>query len=1025
MRLAIVDSLCEIATPKQYLEFKQELSTLRSHLPVSPHIDVPRPQSPFTGTDDHSDEVLQVLTASYAEAKFAMEVCDEALAVYERLSISQEHLLKIQEQLGQLESSLTVAVDKLRPMPGRPCGTILDDEDALSLGVSHWFESLPQTVRQINDLHAPIVSVVQTAAIASIKHRNLLAEATNIVKSENGVFINEGYVGTVEKTSDRLLAVSRNALESMKDMQEMAQLLDLAQRIHGSANSIEPGITQLLSRAKYALRDPLTGEIIHLERDLREMEIAAVDQLETPMSELEGRLASRRIRPTICRMLDNRTTSCRADITEIEQLLTLANCIRMQESTVTQIEAEANNFLRRLDNLKREADRMSDSSFATEGPLALENLQSRASHVTVENREWNSLLWKRIIWTSSIQQSRSSGASRVEPNAAQTAHDPAISFSVPPLTPPASPHLRRSPSFSNIESTQALDDSARLRVNQATARVNASVSILSTAIESIPWQRWRTKMDDDIDCFNRYEREALSCCDDIKNRLLAIRNGSNPELIDVQQMQTARRECERLQSLVNAQLVSASSMGEIMTDMMNQIRRCPTIRPTEQFEQFRWMAEDATGRDQELTAALRRLSDDVQVTTMAIRQKLDQWRGDAAKATNDVFGPLSTESSASEITGMNLYSPSLSALRKRLDALQLDSILRPHAAASAGFPDVHPLPTSPIARRIKDELDGIQKALVGIKDKAEATDGEWTELYDRVEASLTESPLLNKLVDVGSASRQCDDVFSNLIEALDETAMSVESIELVRDEAMLRVAHLENTALGLKDDSRVSLVVKQALTTWEELGSLTEAAIHPSRAPSVVDFDDDLSEAGSTRTSLVGLTSSKNGSLVDLATPKSRRLSSRATSNPLTNPASYMSATKSSQARSASDSMQPPISLSRIPRMRYDSMRSTTSSTRLSMSSTSPSSSSLDLRSLSSIRTIAGPSKMPMKDSGAAEKTLRPMRSRLSSSTRVPVKKRYVPDPKSKLDLAVGRVVNKLNVSCLSTRLIGIDYGDR
>ena len=952
---------------------------------------------------------MKLLNATHDEARTALKACGEALDVYRTVPGSQEHLLSEQKRLDELGQSLSTEVDKLDPIAGCSHVRLLDDEDALSMDLKDWIHIVPHTLRSINELHAPILSAVQTATIATMKHRNLLTWGINTLKSDEGVQISDGNVDVVERTSDRLMIASKNALGMAEGAQETAQIIALAQIIHRSANLLQPNISDLLSRSRDLLHEPLDLDTtFQLERDFTEMQSAMNSQIEKPFSVLDARLTLRHPQSVNSGVLGNRIVRYQADSTEIDHLLRLSKEIGAQETTVNQIEGEAASFLTLLDGLQCETNGLQDlPSSSTEVPSALESLRARLSTLTTEVRQWDSSLWQRITWVSpqpAFSRTDLAGSSGVVAE-----DDPAISFSIPPLTPPASPTIQIPSSHSALISTRALDHSARLRTNQASARVNASLSTLKVTIESIPWLRWSVSFNDRINHHNQWDRELLADGENLQHTLSAISDALTLESLDIQQTQALLEKCEDLQARGLSQINSVSSLGKLVTEMIDQIKQCPDTHPAEHFERLQGTVEDIRISHQTLTAGTVRLGDEIQHIGASIRHTLKTPKQIPIKVVDDVFGPLTTVDSTAESTDTHSSVPILESTRQRLDALALDLIVRPDSAGSAAAPAIHRLPTAPTARRIKDELYLIRQALVGMKDKPEPAGKKWKQLHVRVEAALLVLPRLDELVHIGDASRQCDDVFSNLIEALDEIPMSVESVTSVADEALAGVAHLEDTAMSFKGDYRVDSIVKRAFSTWEELRSLAAAAIHPSRAPSTVDFDDDLFEIASTGTFYPGLTRSTNGSFVDLTTPTSSRPSSRTKSNPLTK--TYMSATKSSQARSASDTVYQAGSLSRIPRMRYESMRSSKSSTRLSLSSVSPSFSTLISRSVSSVNTPAGPFTIGRRQSAATDRTPKPVRSRLSSTTRSPSKKAYVPDPKSKLDVAVGRVINKLYVS--------------
>jgi len=391
---------------------------------------------------------------------------------------------------------------------------------------------------------------------------------------------------------------------------------------------------------------------------------------------------------------------------------------------------------------------------------------------------------------------------------------------------------------------------------------------------------------------------------------------------------------------------------------------------------------------------------------------------------NDVFGTIAAvlPKSSAQPTDVTVQSLSL-----RLSELRIDQLIYSLSDGSHSTPTYRQIPSPPECSKIKDELDAIASALDHLAQLSQTDlDAEEIAALRVALASAVEHlSRLDALAATSVAVKACDDAFSQLLDQLDEYAESKQD-QLVsfKDAAESALNTLRKVALTIGDDLRVRTEVERAETSWTELETLVEETLHPDAA-SIHSID-----ASSDVSSVVSATSG------DLRRPQSRP-STRTASNPMSLPIHHIAeqrnrAASDTPSRDRLDSMR-----SGLPRLRKTSMvLSALASPARTPTHTGPSSIPRLKRQSQASPTVQAMTSSPSVNLTPKARTS----SRLSTSSSVGrtslipgprasigsipgsgsvsymprPRKAYVADPKSKLDMAIGKIVNKLEVSRIS-----------
>jgi len=372
--------------------------------------------------------------------------------------------------------------------------------------------------------------------------------------------------------------------------------------------------------------------------------------------------------------------------------------------------------------------------------------------------------------------------------------------------------------------------------------------------------------------------------------------------------------------------------------------------------------------------------------------------------SSDVFGTIATVPSSAD-SAVGLEPATTVTLLRRLEDLHLETLLSPSPSALQQTPSSRHIPSSPKARHIREELKAIRADYENLRSRSGSTGAKDLTAVDTA-LCTAESGLskLDQLAAVSQAVKACDEAFSRLLDALDELT-DRDVILAKKQRAEADIDHLRSTASVAMDDARVVAEVKRTETSWQELETLAAETMSSVETPA---RDRD---AASDTASIVS-TSSQT-----YRQPLSRP-NARIASNPIQQPPRGLPEPRNRAASDTPSQIRFDSFRSGLPRLQKASTGqptgvispvTTTSRARPSTPSSIPRPTRLSNASSAAHTTpTAGTSTTPR-----VRKTSRLSAASVGPSSTPRPRKTYVADPKSKLDVAVGRIVNKLEVRIL------------
>lgn len=371
--------------------------------------------------------------------------------------------------------------------------------------------------------------------------------------------------------------------------------------------------------------------------------------------------------------------------------------------------------------------------------------------------------------------------------------------------------------------------------------------------------------------------------------------------------------------------------------------------------------------------------------------------------SSDVFGTIATVPSVASTTVLETETATM--LLRRLDDLQFDTLLYPSILALQQTPSYRQIPSSPKARSIREELISIRAGYDHLRSVAATVNAkDLASLDTALETAEDGLPRLDQLVAVSQAVKACDEAFSRLLDALDVyTAEDKHDVQTRQLRAEADIGHLRSTASFVLDDVRVAAEVKRTEASWHEMKILVAETLDPVKIAST-DID-----AVSDTSSVVSMSSQT------YRQPLSRP-SARVASNPVQQPPRSMPEPRNRAASDTPSRLRLDSIQSGLPRLRKASMgppNNVISPVTITGRArpTTPSSIPRPTR-LSNASSVAHttPTAANAVTLPRARKTSRLSVASIGPSSTLRPRKTYVADPKSKLDVAVGRIVNKLKV---------------
>jgi hypothetical protein len=485
----------------------------------------------------------------------------------------------------------------------------------------------------------------------------------------------------------------------------------------------------------------------------------------------------------------------------------------------------------------------------------------------------------------------------------------------------------------------------------------------------------------------------------------------------------------------------------------------------ERLEAERQQAEmECQARERERLEAETQRKVDVQLQETELAKDRQDLQGrDESQPFEDVFGlRIAPSPSPTKTHQRSDLLDKVVSLRKRLRSIGINDVARPAANSNSS----NHLPTLEQYGKMNARFATIvselsELAALPSSMSSPAADMELRSVNSEVEASTELMQRIRQLADLSDVAHRCDMALSDLLEHIDSypspptgplSSTHVSTSRLPPEEQLgARLGFTKRTVAqvaayieSIKDDARASSEYRRVQQTWVELEEMANDRIcgKRSRPASVLSSGRNSSASGissgaigNTRKasgySNLSIRGSASGRFLAPAHPSPRRVASGDLQT-RPRPSSKLSMlSTASISRSVSGPMATPLSSSSLHGSTFASRQRTTSLSGNASPSTPAKQPPVPTRPRAQTRSRASPT--PSEVSVVARSTASHSRSSSSMSTwaRAPrqsfpasnkvqtppkktqpqTRKTYVANPKNKLDVAVGDVVNKLPVN--------------
>lgn len=1020
------------ASPTTQIDLSRGLDEGRALLPPSIGPTFPRPShSAFPAYDEHTRQLISVLQKRREEADVALIQCGQDIEWYLQLAQSSATIAEMRVQLETLNRHLTAEINLLKYSEEEqkpPTWDKLEDAD-LQNG---WEGLVTQGISRAKSLLSQSLETNQRITVKMIQFRKHIRNMPKFLPDMD----NNGFLTDSLDQANLVSDATANLVDKARSVISLAEN-DLA---------LVSAVASILSTSK-----SLSGEIDHIRSAINWNEDDAINL--TAIKSLSGRtrivreshsrdLVIRikvvynllkeqgRVLPAATDHLEKESSAIRSDLLDLERALELFQTIADQQTAVQNVELGADQLLGRIRDAQQSVQSLRDAQNEEDLPLRVpDELTAATSSLVAETEQWLAGIPAKIPFVSASRVSSASPShSEGIPGGGhplQPLLPPNSSTSAPPFTPPATPPpIANPPGHSGMllgqrggrpdAEAELADEKTRKRVNETAGRVKSHLASLKEAASTIVSDLWRRRLVDICRqaevSLDQFETTMAKFEDDLQ-RFDAV-FAKERDAVD---LATVKKDVDAFETswTVGDQKVDLATLTgshEAVLKRFDQVDDCDKDKLTREIEALRTVIQ-RTAELQQRATALTVVNEDIRGRlTRSLQERVSHTVSPSAISngkprTTDVFGVVS-EVVSKHVSITNDAEVTADSLSARLSSLDLPSVL-------FGAPSLHKsaisqqIPTSPIARRIQEELRAILDGLRFLQESRDVAADENERLValdTSLSAAHAELPRLDKLVAISQAVKACDEAFSRLLDLVDSYHNDQE--DALRSQRQLAQSVLEKLRLvaeAASDDPRVVAEVKKTDTSWAELDGLVEETLHPDTA-SVRSID----------------TVSEVSSIASRSTTFHRQALSRAgmrnASGPSGQPPQLAPEPRNRAASDTPTRMRIESMKSGLPRLRKTSMgparpfaTPTAPSPRTGVSSIPRPARS----SLSNSKTGLTPtSKAAFHTAPRPRMSSRPSLGSLSSSLTGP-HKAYVADPKSRLDMAVGKIVNKLKVGLL------------
>jgi hypothetical protein len=1012
----------------QHQRFLRLLDTAQNFLPSSTEKQIPLPgHLDHPDLAAHNNSVFETLRAEQKKGSELLRQCEDSLAWLGKLVNSTERLENAHENVNRLEGVLREHLTAIQGPMDQSSGSqrpFIDSADIFTIDFSGWIAGVPELIASGERDIKNSTDAIQKLTLAIMQHRQMMRGIPRAL-SDGRSSLDDSVMANVEQHADDLLVLSQLLSQTYNEAALEVQIAPLAFGMNSAV--IDIGLVQAELKAKIdrEIDEDLTYDDTNVQKYSSEMtDLDKRVEVEAPEANATlTTLIKDYPRPTPAFMshLLRLVSVGSEQQADLRRILGLYARIAEQARVVKAVETEAVDLLRRIGVLQNVIEELKLSDHDVDSDTLCElDLLDRQVH------SWEGDLSGRVVYVSSrpgLAHSQSvesssaleetafshgSSSVRLVDGKVKQLRAANVAASEPPLTPPISPPI--SPvelSAYTLKSIQR-DAAARSTINDCSARVSSALHHLRLSFDDLSYKRWVSKrntltkvLEGEISGSQSLREHVRGLLDQVQEALAETETVEACELIIIKIEALARRAededtSEQLNSAVNA---LESFLRQDMPSS-NREDHGPEERSLRALS-------DAKAKYHQLRVDLAALLGRAQTR----KQELE--RSQSAQTASDDFqkaitavSPPSISTALIEDGSGNVGAierPQFIDIQQQLYSLhrRVQTLAYPSESDVQVTPRLRILPTPSDVLVLRQRGSEINIAIDALDLAAEPSVIELRNIQAEVSDLLAHLDILAtfartvKVADKGM-SRLLDTFDTHDSPALHSSGVSSSEISVASV-----IDEMETAAQAAQDDFRVDSEVQRVLSTWKELQGMIAGSRSITPLPEDIPHNN-ISEAANTTTP---------STFVSRLPQSISRNSVRSVTSPFYNP----SLSDSIRSRAVSDTparirMESLRAGSGIPRMRKESL-TLGSSLAGSMSSVSamPSSSAPRVaRNSTPVQSI------PRTTGSSTPIQKTPRARRISRLPVVPVPKMaYVADPKNRLDVAVGRIVNKLNVSLL------------
>ncbi|WOO81131.1 uncharacterized protein LOC62_03G004664 [Vanrija pseudolonga] len=742
------------------------------------------PASSYESKDQHNAAVVMALATARENSQVDLDLGAKALAFYASLLKAKDSLVAQNSRVEALRHQLTAIVARLdkgsdfapRPSLVEVAQNGGDHEGWLS-NVHDWIESGDVITREATDMH-------EATTLAVMQYRKALLGAPMAVKRflpTSGVPDDLGPI--VDDNTTDLVTLARRCAELSRAVRTDAQALPLVSRVRldtatlaEDADTFHNTVIRAVKLAAWSSSPPAA-----VPTDLNDKMSAFADRADDVENDIQSvqQLVGASA-PTVGPLLLSTAGRNRERLVDAYRDLASFTKVAEQSNTVRLIQTEAQDLLAAIELARGSIDNGTAEANA-------ENVALLKAKVT----GWDNALVKRVKFVSS------------NPPSSNDANESSRAGGGPP-TPPLTPlGTEVDSSMLALPNLVALDRRVRNEVNHQSARVSSALSQLISTVRETSVKQWEEPVN-----------QATTELNDVSDKLAEVLAGLNKH-VDKAKAATLH---ERVELAIAARAIGADALPAPVAAVHTHITRLHKVLG----------ANNSFNLDTHRTADIFSTADVAREAGVGRVAEAEQWQRDADKLVSDAQAAVYEDAQAKAQAVIEKKAARAAAnprsvvktLAARLEALQLDSLVKPTSSALRTTPKHRRLPSSDIAKQISSSLESITQdanALASDPDRSDDVDM----LLERLKRQNALVTQLDGLALVSDAAAHCDKAFSNLLDAIDD-GHDTPAAKAAEREASITVEALQKAAEPHQADPRVSAEVDRVTNAWRELRSLAE-----------------------------------------------------------------------------------------------------------------------------------------------------------------------------------------------------------